>query len=304
MNKKTILVFGLVILIILFWSFYSNLPDGKLHIVFCDVGQGDAAYIKMPDGEDMIIDGGPDSSLLSCLGRHMSIFDRTIDLVMMTHPQEDHSHALPDVVDRYTVKYFVMGNEGNNTPTFNALIKNLKSRKVPIKVLYAGNSFRMGDVSFKILWPSAGFVQNHIFASDSAQLTTIPSSNVLGAFSDIDLNSFSYIAHISLKSFDAVFTGDADDKIDAEIMRNSLIPKVEVLKFPHHGSRTAITPEFLDALSLQFAVISVGKNTFGHPSSEAINLLTSRNVKYMRTDQKGDIEVISDGETWTVKTQK
>src|SRR3972149_6329793 len=110
-NKKYFL-FGFLIGFILLTSYFFSLPDGKLHIIFCDVGQGDAAYIRTPNNQDMLIDGGPDDKVLSCLGRHMPFYDRTIDVVVLTHPQKDHLQGLISVVERYTVKYFVMGVEG------------------------------------------------------------------------------------------------------------------------------------------------------------------------------------------------
>ena len=90
---------GIVTGLILLFSFIATLPDGKLHIVFCDIGQGDAAYVRFPDGRDMLIDGGPNDKVLNCLGKHMPFWDRRINLVVLTHPQKDHMQGLNPVLE-------------------------------------------------------------------------------------------------------------------------------------------------------------------------------------------------------------
>lgn len=305
MTRKVLIIFFFLILLGLSYGILSTLPDGKIHIFFCNVGQGDGAYIKNPNGMDMVIDGGPDDSILACLGRHMPFYDRTIDLVLLTHPQKDHMQGLISVVERYHVNHFIIGNEGNPTDGYDHLLLDLRKMKLPVHNLYAGDKFRMGNVKYDVIWPSLSWVAAHIEASPSA-LNTLPSRNagVLGVSTSNDLNDFSYVIHISFNHFDALFTGDGDQKIQPEIMENGEIPKVEVLKFPHHGSKTGISKEFLEKVSPQFSVISVGRNSYGHPSHEAMDLLNSEHIQYLRTDQHGDIEVVSDGEKWNVKTQK
>ncbi|OGG13978.1 hypothetical protein A3D77_03250 [Candidatus Gottesmanbacteria bacterium RIFCSPHIGHO2_02_FULL_39_11] len=305
MNRKLFIVFFLLILLGLTYGILSTLPDGKLHIIFCNVGQGDGAYIKNPNGTDMIIDGGPDNTILACLGRHMPFYDRTIDTVLLTHPQKDHMQGLISVVERYSVRHFVIGNEANTTEGYFNLISSLKKKGTPLHTLYAGDKFQMGSVDYDVIWPSMSWVRSHIEASSSSLNTlALRNGQVFGTATSNNFNDFSYVIHIRFNDFDTLFTGDGDEKIQPEIMRNVSIPSVEVLKFPHHGSKTGISKEFLEKLSPQFSVISVGKNSYGHPSKEAIDLLNSEHINYRRTDQHGDIEVVSDGEKWSYKTQK
>lgn len=302
MFSKKYFLGGVIVGLVLVGAFFKSLPDGKLHIVFCSVGQGDAAYIRTPSNQDMLIDGGPDDSVLSCLGRHMPFFDRTIDVVMLSHPQKDHLQGLLSVIQRYRVETFVIGGEQNSTEGYKEFISLLKKNQISTKTLFSGDSLRIGKVDFDILWPSRTW-----FATKTQSRFAFERSSdeaVLGMISDEDINSFSYFLNIRYGNFSTLFTGDGDSKIQPEIMHEISIPHADILKYPHHGSKTGILSSFLDLVRPTLAVISVGKNSFGHPSKEALQLLMSRQVEYARTDQRGDIEVVSDGKGYQVKSQK
>ena len=287
-------LFGVVLLI----TYLFSLPDGKLHIVFCDVGQGDAAYIRAPDGSDMLIDGGPNDEVLTCLGRHMPFFDRTIDLVVLSHPQKDHMQGLISVLDRYNVTYFVTPPVGNESEGFRKLEQEIKKRGIAVRNLYQGDQFSLDKVLVRVLWPERNWAAEK--TGENSSLVSA-GSNVLGlSAGSEDLNSFSGYYHVTFGDFDALFTGDGDIKIQPEIMAAIQLPDVELLKFPHHGSKTGIMEEFLDKVNPEAAVISVGKNPWGHPTKEALGLLEKENVRVFRTDLTGDVEVVSDGNSWTV----
>lgn len=290
---------GMVIGIILLFAYIFSLPDGKLHIFFCNVGQGDAAYIRTPSNQDMLIDGGPDDKVLACLGKHMAFYDRTIDIVLLTHPQKDHLQGLISVIERFNVKYFVIGVEGNDTGGYKLLVDRIKKKNVPIKNLYKGDKFSLGQVEFDVLWPEKNWVAQHLNPSLS-DLSYLSNSRVLGMQTDTELNSFSYYLDLKFGSFSTLFTGDGDRKIQPDIMKVNDLPQVTVLKFPHHGSKTGIMPEFLDLIKPKLAVISVGKNSYGHPTKEALNLLKERSISTKRTDLDGEIEVVSDGNNWSL----
>lgn len=303
-----VFIAGLVILLVLLIYFAATYPDRFLHIYFCNVGQGDAIYIRFPGNTDMLIDGGPNDSVLACLGRHMPFYDRTIDAVMMTHPQKDHMQGLIPVLARFRVNYFIAGAEGNPTQGYQTLISEVKERHVSVKNLYEGDTFAVGPASLNILWPSREYVSMNV------PMTQCPSAGsglsmkcnnlsdpVLGASTTMDLNDFSYYLYMRYGKFGALFTGDGDQQIQPEIIADEVLPDVDVLKFPHHGSKTAMLPKFLDLIKPELAVISVGKNSYGHPTQDALNLLKARNILVKRTDQLGDIEVITDGIKWWVK---
>ncbi len=299
-SKKHFLL-GLFIGLTLFFAYLWFLPDQKLHIVFCDVGQGDAAYIRGPNNMDMLIDGGPNNKVLNCLGRHMPFYDRTIDVVMLSHAQKDHMQGLLSVLQRYEVKYIITTPVGNETEGYKKFTDLIKSKKIPVKNLYQGDEFLLGEVRFKILWPNRDWlVKNTSILTVGDARGRSPNGTVLGLQSDTDLNSFSYFVHLNYGTFDALFTGDGDRKIQPEVMDTAELPDVEVLKFPHHGSKTGILSSFLDRIKPELAVISVGKNSYGHPSKEAINLLSNQAIEIKRTDREGDIQVMSDGNGWSI----
>ncbi len=296
-------IFGLIALAV----FLFTKPDGKLHIVFCDVGQGDAAYIRTPDGKDMLIDGGPDTSVLACLGRHMPFWDRHINIVVVTHPQKDHAGGIDDVVTRYKVDHLILGPEGTDILDYVALRQVMRMRNIPTTLLYAGDTFSLGPVRMDVLWPSRAWIEGLIdtgeltVASTSARLA---SGAILGYQTGRDLNDFSYYMKLIYGTFDVLFTGDGDARIQPEIINTAMLSPVEAVKFPHHGSKTGMLPEFLEKIQPDVAVISVGKNSYGHPTDDALRLLRSHGVQTRRTDLDGDVEIISDGINWRVASHK
>lgn len=269
------LLTGIVTGLILLFNYSRTLPDGKLHLVFCDVGQGDAAYVKFPDGRDMLIDGGPNNQVLKCLSNHMPFWDREIDLVVLTHPQKDHLQGLLMVLERYKVNYFLRSEVVNSTEGFQQLIQLIQQEKIKQKLVAAGEQISVGNVILSVLSPS---------------------TSILGASTDI--NDLSVVVWLRYATFDALFPGDARlsqgfDKIVRDV--------VEVLKVPHHGSKTGLSQEFLDWLKPRLAVISVGKNSYGHPAEEILEKLKANNIKIRRTDLVGSVEVLSDGANWSIK---
>ena len=317
---------GIVTGFILLVSFLTTIPDGKLHVVFCDVGQGDGIYIRFPDGKDMVIDGGPASpsqggsgtKIISCLSRHMPFWDRAIDVVVLTHPQRDHMDGLISVLERYTVSYMLRSDVATNTEGFATLKKRIAEKKVIEKFAQTGEVIDIGAVHLSILWPSTEQI-----ASMKPRLSLDSRQTVLGASIDPavkaaqNVNDASIVLSLSYGSFDALFPGDADSRIQPKLLsavhsfaRDGVL---DLLKVPHHGSKAGMTDQFLQEMSFKttshvkpeshipLAVISVGKNSYGHPAPEALSKLEQAGFTIQRTDKKGDIEVVSDGRVWSVK---
>ncbi|OIO12962.1 hypothetical protein COV53_07280 [Candidatus Gottesmanbacteria bacterium CG11_big_fil_rev_8_21_14_0_20_37_11] len=305
MLSKKYFIIGAVFGLVLFFSFLFSLPDENLHIVFCDVGQGDAVYIRAPSNQDMLIDGGPNDKVLACLGKHMPFYDRTIDVVMLTHPQKDHLQGLISVVSRYKVKHFILGDEANSTNGYSDLLTNIRNKNIEVKHLYKGDGFNFQNTTFSVLWPDRNWVAKQLgngkYLSYDQFVYQNPESRVLGAEVYSNVNDFSYYLLLKYGSFTSLFTGDGDIRIQSEIMEGSHLPVVNLVKIPHHGARTAILPDLLDVIRPKTAVISVGKNSYGHPAKETIDMLVNRSIQFFRTDERGDIEVVSDGQKWWVK---
>ena len=291
--------------LILLFTFLSTLPDRKLHIVFCDVGQGDGAYIRFPDGRDMVVDGGPNDKIIECLSKHMPFWDRKIDLVFMTHPQKDHMQGLISVFERYTVDYFVRSDIDNTTEGYKKLEDVVGQRRIPVRFMTGGKEITVGSTRLDMLWPSEEqiakaqeFKRSHL--ADSQGETLQGKEIVLGATVG-ELNDYSLVFHLRYGTFDVVFTGDADQHVENQYVGKKLSDDtIEVLKVPHHGSKTGMTDAFIEWVKPALAVISVGKNSYGHPSDKALTQLAAVNAKVLRTDQKGDIEVVSDGRGWII----
>lgn len=260
--------------------------DDKLHVVFCDVGQGDAIFVRTAQQVDILIDGGPDDKVLACLSRHMPFWDRSIDMVIMTHPDADHSTGLISVVERYRVASFYTESIPGKTDVYKRLEANLAKKKLSAKYLHSGDRISDGDgFSLNILWPSL------------SEISRIDQNRA-----NLRLNEVSVIQLLEYGTFSTLFTGDADYEVMNQIAGSAR--SINILKVPHHGSRTGMSDSFLSVVSPEVAVISLGAgNSYGHPARESLDLLKAHDAKILRTDQMGDIEIISDGKIYYLKNK-
>ncbi len=269
----------------LIWLFVFYFPDDRLNLVFCDVGQGDAVLITKGSGQ-ILIDGGPNDKVLTCLSENMPFWDKKIEIVALTHPEADHLSGLLAVLDKYEVDFFLTGPEGNETAGYVALISKLKaqSSKLTLRNPYAGDKIKLGEIALESLWPEREWVASNISKTGGER------EAVLGAkTTHAKLNDFSLVFLLNYKNKKILLMGDADSQVQKNIVLNSTSLPIDILKFPHHGSKTGMTEEFLEAISPREAVISVGKNSYGHPTIEALDLLEKFGVLIKRTDLEGNI---------------
>lgn len=288
-RNKYLIGFFLLIISLTLLAIYS-VPDSRLHLIACDVGQGDAILATYKSTQ-MLVDGGPDRRVLDCLSRHMSFWDRKIEVVILTHPQLDHFSGLIDVIKRYKVDLFVGNAVDNSTQSYRVLKNLVGSKGIRVINPREGLDIRLGSMFLDIVNPIKKL------------LTDEPIENKLGTFTtNKDLNDFSVVGTLSFGNFNVLLTGDIGPNMIDEITATGKIHKVEVLKVPHHGSKNGLTEKLLEVANPDLAIISVGaKNSFGHPSPEVLKLLSDKAIKTLRTDQMGDVEVISDGERWWLK---
>lgn len=280
-NKLKVLLAPLVILVVLAIWFISNLPDGKLHLVFCDVGQGDAILVTTPLGSQILIDGGPDNKVLDCLGQTMPFYDRTVEQVILTHPQRDHLAGLIEVLRRFKVKQIAITGVTNQTAEFLAWEQALNLERAKIFKVTAGDSMNFGRqvdrLKGHILWPQPNFASS-------------------------DLNETSIVLKLNFGRFCALLTGDVTNQVWLILAASARLEKCFLLKIAHHGSSNATNKILLDKVSPKLAVISVGKNNrFGHPAEEVIESLRDGEIKILRTDLDGTIEIVTDGEKVEVR---
>lgn len=286
-----LLVLSLILLGGLF--FYQSLKfnDGKLHLVICNVGQGDGVFIRTAEGNDILIDGGPDDSILNCLSNHMPFWDRKIEVVILTHPHADHLTGLISVLKRYQVMHYATENVKNNTVSYKRLQDTLADKKLTAKYLFAGDRIDFTDkTSFLTLWPDRVWFENQKLQDNQNSAK----DNI-----SLDVNGFSVIELLSYKNFKALLTGDAGVLVEDRIAKEA--GRVDVLKVPHHGSKTGMSDYFLTQTSPSLGVISAGaKNKYGHPSPEALTLLKNHTIQYFRTDKNGEIEIVTDGDGFKI----
>ena len=283
---------GLILASISIWMAVFAYPEKKLHLIACDVGQGDA-ILAVYGTTQILIDGGATNKVIDCLGRHMPFWDRKIEVVLLTHPQLDHFGGLSEVFKRFQVERFVATSLDSSSQAYQALISMVGGSGIQVLNPTTGMVIRSGLLYLDIVWPSDGF---------QTAAGGVSRSNILGVFtSKKDANDFSVVANLRLGKFDALLTGDIGPKVVSEIIRTGKVRDVEYIKVPHHGSKNGLTKELLDAAVPEVAVISVGKNSFGHPHREILDLLKEYDIKVKRTDENGDVEVISDGKSWWIK---
>ena len=262
---KTFAFLILLILIVVTVSFIK-FQDPRTIVVFCDVGQGDGAYIRVRNKIDILVDAGPDNKILSCLSQYMPFWDHTIELAFLSHPQKDHYGGYLSILDHYKIDHFFTTPVTVKSSTFQKLLDKLKVGKTRIEAIYRGTSLEIDAARIDFLWPSKDYV-----------LTTFKPQ--------MDLNNISQIFVFSEGKTHILFTGDIYGRLVEQ-----LIPRVSILKVPHHGSHNGLTKKFLILADPDQAVISVGKhNSYGHPAKSALDMLQALGTKIRRTDIEGTI---------------
>ena len=260
------------------WLAVWSLPDNNLHIIACDVGQGDAILV-IHNNIQILTDGGPNKRVIECLSKYIPLWDREIELVISTHPDADHSTGLIEVIKRYKVDTLLTNNINPSTQVWEALIKEVGSRDISVIHPDKGMKLGVGMIYLDILHPTG----------------ELPMTN--DQLPKIKTNDYSIVFLLKYAQFKALFTGDIEDNISDQIAINSKIETVNYLKVPHHGSKNGLSENLLKATEPKVAVISVGaKNSYGHPHKEVLDMLMEYKVKVLRTDEVGDVEVITDGE--------
>jgi competence protein ComEC len=236
-------------------------PDANLHLVACNVGEGDAILITYKNTQ-ILTDGGPNQKVLDCLSRHLPFWDREIEAVILTHPDTDHYRGLIEVEKRYQVDHFFY----NGQDISNSDYQVLKNRSGGRQII------------------SAGKIQIDILAPESLV--------------EEKTNDNSLVDLVSFGGFKALLTGDMVPAVSERLVVSGSLGKINYLKVPHHGSKNGLTESLLTAIKPDLAVISVGKNNYGHPAEEILQWLNKFGVKTLRTDEMGDVEVISDGKNY------
>lgn len=281
MKKYIVYLFLSLFFLLGIFLYQGLLRDANLHMVICDVGQGDAIYIKTPGGKDILVDGGANNRVLDCLSKNMPFWDRTIELMILTHPDADHITGLVSVLERYTVLHFVTSKTSKQTGIYKKFINALSNEGLEPRYVFLNDKIGFGDGSVSdIIWPKEASLRE--FTSDS------------------EVNQLSIIQVLTYGDFKALLTGDAGAKVQDRLIGS--LSGIDVFKMPHHGSKTGMSEDYIKRLNPGLAVISVGKNNrYGHPTGFILDLLAKYKIKTLRTDKDGEIEIISNGKNYWVE---
>ena len=249
--------------------------SGTLEVYFFDVGQGDSELIRLPGGENILIDAGTSSTEDELVGELRSLGAETLDLVVATHPHADHIGGMAAVIVAFDVRQVVMPriseSDTPTTKTYENLLQSIADKGLTITPAEPGDE---------------------LLSSGGAVLTVLaPNGEDYG-----DLNNYSVVLRLTYGEDSFLFTGDAEEASEEEMLSLDWPLTATVLKCGHHGSETSTSPAFLDAVSPQYAVISCGvDNDYGHPDAVTLEKLEAAGAEVFRTDLQGSILASTDG---------
>lgn len=275
-------ILPLALAALLAWTAFLTLPDDRVRVDFLDVGQGDAILIRTPSYK-VLVDGGPSPQTIARrLGERLPFWDRQIDLIVLTHPHEDHLMGLMEVLQRYQVDGILATPYEHDSSLYRQWRVLIRDRGVRYVIAGQGQEVRLGsEARLRVLLPGMSLFRG----------------------TDSDPNNNSVVLRLEVGGFSALLPGDIEEEAQQKLLAEPLGLESQVLKVPHQGARNALSEGFLGRVNPQVAVISVGEsNPFGHPAQETIQKL--QGIRVLRTDQQGTIEVETDGRAYRVVAER
>ncbi|MBI4359314.1 MAG: MBL fold metallo-hydrolase [Candidatus Nealsonbacteria bacterium] len=279
-SRKNLIIWVVIVLVglnLFAWGWvFQESRSSFLRVIFFDVGQGSAVLIETPQKTQILVDGGPGPQIVERLGQALPFFDRSLDLIVSTHPDFDHLAGLVEVLKSYRVGAVAGTGVRGQTAEYEEFLAEAERERADQIVLKKGQVLRAGsDLKIEVLAPLEDFAGREVK----------------------DYNRSSLVLKVSYGQTDFLLTGDSPVSVEKELvekMRDKL--DIEVLQVGHHGSQSSTSQAWLEATSPEIAVIQVGqKNKYGHPSQEVLEKLKSYGIKILRTDETGDIRFLSDG---------
>jgi competence protein ComEC len=258
--------------------------QGTLKVAFLDVGQGDSILIQSPNGQTMLIDGGrsPDLAQSLIIPKLKEWGAQQVDVVVPTHPDQDHIAGLAGVLESYPVKLVALTGQVHSTKIYERLLTDIRDKNIAALKVRTGTAIPF-DPAVKI----------EVLNPDDAEVD------------DDDTNDASIVIKLTYGNTSFLLTGDAEMPANKAILDHGFDVRSTVLKLGHHGSRTSTNEAWLTKVQPQLGIISAGKdNSFGHPHPEVIAALEKLKIPYIRTDEHGTITVTSDGSTLHVTSEK
>lgn len=276
-------LFGLLFLLllaanILVWREVASFQRSELKVVFFDVGQGDAILIETPERHLILIDGGPDDTILNKIDRWVPFWRRRLDLVILTHPHADHFYGLAQVLDRYQVDRILWTGVADQELAGRLWTEALAQSSAEVVMAQAGQRIRSASTFLDVLYPLESYYR----------------------YLPRDQNDLSVVVRLAYGRHRWLLTGDATARTENDLMAAwGGYLESQILKVAHHGSSLSSQEEFLDLVDPELAVIQVGAdNRYGHPAEEVLDRLSERMITILRNDLDGDIKIISNGLTY------
>jgi len=285
------LIVGLIILIL------GQMPNERMRLVVCDVGQGDAILL-IKGSNQVLVDGGPSQEkILACLEKYLPFYDRRIELIVLTNTDHDHLAGLIPVIERYEVIQFVAADGVRASSTLTKLREILIGQQIPVTGVERGQKLRVGRVGeeskieLEVVWPAE--TKMEYVAVFSQQMEENMREQILSASAkEGEVNERSVVLLLLEDVYKVLLMGDGGDQTEKTLLELGGLPDIDILKVGHHGSKYASTLPFLERIKPELAIISVGENNrYGHPTGETLERLSKIGAEVKRTDLEGEIVI-------------
>jgi beta-lactamase superfamily II metal-dependent hydrolase len=272
------IIFAFFIWFIVYQNANASVKDGQAKLSFLDVGQADCAILNLPNSVQVVIDTGRDATVVSSIASRMPTFDKKIEYIMLSHPDSDHVGGFDAISQSYEIGEVIRSDAQSESKTWQKIVEDIKAKNIREEIVGANDDIYIESTAkFHILWPN-----------DQASLSS---------------NNKSIIANLSVGKAKAIFMGDAEIEAQSSVMAYAEPEDLmaQIIKVSHHGSTNGLNLDFLNIVKPQFSVVSVGKNSYGHPAESVLSAYVNLGIQYFRTDQVGTVDFVTNGDGWTKK---
>jgi competence protein ComEC len=283
-------------------------PAQEVELVVCDVGQGDAIFIKDRFTYTLVDAADDNNQALYCLTSHVPWFDSRLDLFVVTHPDLDHIGGAEAVLNRFEVSQVMLTADAKSSDGFARFRESvLRKKESGAQLLFPTVHVRgkmSNSIEYEVLSPRDRVGGQNVYNQELPE-TTLSDINKEHERNIKNYNERSIVLFLKAHDTSVLLTGDIETQTETALIKTNLLTQVDILKVAHHGSKSSSTPAFLDKVAPEVALISVGqKNRFGHPSLDVISRLKSIGTRVWRTDEHGEIVVRIDAQKYEVSAKR